>query len=153
MVGRFPCVESEPLSLPRPPARASEAFLSTIAQGMWAEEKLIEAINSTGKLIAVRYGQSRYNGELISSKEAWKKYIEKVYSQMSIYGKRIDLLVFRKEDIADLDIPTDISERYEEDIKDIVFKAVAGLECHPSSYYYDIYCSVENIVLCRKSYT
>ncbi len=139
MVEKFPCEESEPLSLPRPPARASEAFLSTIAQGMWAEEKLIEAINSTDKLIAIRYGQSRYNGELISNKEAWQKYIERVYSQMSIYGKRPDLLIFRKEDIVDLDIPTDISERDEEDIKDIVFKAVAGIECRSSSYYYDIY--------------
>ena len=69
MVEEFPCIKSEPLELPRPPARASEAFLSTIAQGMWAEEKLMEAINSSPHLRAIKYGQSRYNHELISSKE------------------------------------------------------------------------------------
>ncbi|HDD45432.1 MAG TPA: AccI family restriction endonuclease [Candidatus Desulfofervidus auxilii] len=94
MPEEFPCIKCEPIKLPRPPARATEAFLSTIAQGMWAEEKLMEAINSTSQLIAIKYGQSRYNHELISNKEAWKKYVTKVYSQMSKFGKRPDILIF-----------------------------------------------------------
>ena len=69
MSEEFPCVKGEPIKLPRPLARASEAFLSTIAQGMWAEQKLMEAINSTPHLIAIKYGQSRYDHELISNKE------------------------------------------------------------------------------------
>lgn len=138
MPEEFPCIKSEPLKLPRPPARASEAFLSTIAQGMWAEEKLMEAINSSPHLRAIKYGQSRYNHELISSKEAWKKYVTKVYSQMSKFGKRPDILIFRKEDVP-IDLPQDISERNEEEIKDVVFKSLAGIECRSSSYYYDEY--------------
>ena len=138
MVEEFPCIKSEPLELPRPPARASEAFLSTIAQGMWAEEKLMEAINSSPHLRAIKYGQSRYNHELISSKEAWKEYVTKVYSQMSKFGKRPDILIFRKEDVP-ADTPQDISEKEEEEIKDIVFKSIAGIECRSSSYYYDEY--------------
>lgn len=138
MTERFPCIESEPLKLPRPPARASEAFLSTIAQGMWAEQKLMEAINAHPALRAIKYGQSRYNHELISSKEAWKRYVKKVYSQMSKFGKRPDILVFKKEDVPP-DLPQDISEKNEEEIKDIVFKSIAGIECRSSSYYYDEY--------------
>lgn len=138
MSEEFPCIKSALLKLPRPPARASEAFLSTIAQGMWAEEKLMESINSHPYLRAIKYGQSRYNHELISSKEAWRKYIEKIYSQMSKFGKRPDILIFEREDLPQ-DIPQDISERDEEEIKDIVFKSIAGIECRSSSYYYDEY--------------
>jgi hypothetical protein len=138
MSERFPCIESELLKLPRPPARASEAFLSTIAQGMWAEEKLMEAINPIPQFIAVKYGQSRYNHELISSKSAWKNYVTKIYAQMSKYGKRPDILIFRRDKIS-INLPEDISEKDEEDIKDIVFKSIAGIECRSSSYYYDEY--------------
>jgi hypothetical protein len=134
----FPCKKSKPLTLPRPPAKASEAFLSTIAQGMWAEEKLREAINSSLQFIAIKYGQSRYNHELISSKDAWKSYVTKVYAQMSKYGKRPDLLVFKK-DAFSLNLPQDISEKDEESIKDVVFKSIAGIECRSSSYYYNNY--------------
>jgi len=138
MSEKFPCIEREPLKLPKPPARASEAFLSTIAQGMWAEEKLIEAINSIPQFVAVRYGQSRYDHELISSKSAWKNYVTKLYEQMSKYGKRPDILVFRRDDTS-LSLPKDISEKDEECIKDIVYKSIAGIECRSSSYYYDEY--------------
>jgi hypothetical protein len=134
----FHCKESNPLTLPRPPATASEAFLSTIAQGMWAEEKLREAINSTLQFVAIKYGQSRYNHELISSKDAWKNYVTRVYAQMSKYGKRPDLLIFKKDAIT-LNLPQDISEECEESIKDIVFRSIAGIECRSSSYYYDEY--------------
>jgi len=127
-----------PLRLPRPPATASEAFLSTIAQGMWAEEKLREAINSVPQFIAIKYGQSRYNHELISNKDAWKNYVAKVYAQMSKYGKRPDLLIFRRDTVS-LNLREDISEEDEESIKDIVFKSIAGIECRSSSYYYDEY--------------
>jgi hypothetical protein len=134
----FPCEESESLTLPKPPAKASEAFLSTIAQGMWAEEKLREAINSSLQFIAIKYGQSRYNHELISSKDTWKDYVTKVYAQMSKYGKRPDLLVFKK-DAFSLNLPQDISEKDEESIKDVVFRSIAGIECRSSSYYYNDY--------------
>jgi hypothetical protein len=141
MSEKFPCINSESLKLPRPPARATEAFLSTIAQGMWAEEKLMEAINSTLQFIAVKYGQSRYNHELISGKNAWQKYVTKLYSQMSQYGKRPDILVFRKDNalLNLLSKSKDISEEDEENIKDIVYKSIAGIECRSSSYYYDEY--------------
>jgi len=139
MPKEFPCIKSEPLKLPTPPARASEAFLSTIAQGMWAEEKLMEAINSSPGLRAIKYGQSRYNHELISSKEAWKKYVTKVYSQMSKFGKRPDILIFEKDDNVLIGLPQDISEKNEEEIKHVVFKSLAGIECRSSSYYYDEY--------------
>ena len=138
MSEKFPCIKSKPLKLPRPPTRASEAFLSTIAQGMWAENKLIEAINSTPYFVAIKYGQSRYNHELISNKWAWQRYVKKVYLQMSKYGKRPDILIFRKDDVPP-DLPRDISEKEEEEIKEIVFKSIAGIECRSSSYYYDEY--------------
>jgi len=134
---QFPCKITPPLELPRPPAVASEAFLSTIAQGMWAEEKVIEAVNSTTHLFAIRYGQSRYDGELISKKDAWEKYVTRVYTEMKKYGKRPDVLIFKKGDI-DITI-SDISEKLEEDIKDIVFKSLAGVEVRSSSYYYEDY--------------
>jgi hypothetical protein len=136
---QFPCKNTPPLKLPKPPATASEAFLSTIAQGIWAEEKLIEAINSTAQFFAIRYGQSRYNSELISSKQAWKNYITRLYSEMSKYGKRPDVLIFQREKIDVQFIPSDISEKSEIEIKDIVFKSLAGVEVRSSSYYLDEY--------------
>ncbi|MFZ8830798.1 MAG: AccI family restriction endonuclease [Thermodesulfobacteriaceae bacterium] len=135
----FPCKETPPLKLPRPPAVASEAFLSTIAQGMWAEEKIIEAVNSTTQFFAIRYGQSRYDGELISKKDAWKNYVTRVYTEMSKYGKRPDVLIFKKDGIDIKSIPPDISEKPEDEIRDIVFKSLVGFEVRSSSYYYEEY--------------
>jgi len=106
---------------------------------MWAEEKIIEAVNSTMQFFAIRYGQSRYDGELISKKDAWKNYVTRVYTEMSKYGKRPDVLIFKK-DYADIkSIPPDISEKPEDEIKDIVFKSLAGFEVRSSSYYYEEY--------------
>jgi hypothetical protein len=57
---------------------------------------------------------------------------------MSKYGKRPDLLIFKK-DAFSLNLPQDISEKDEEIIKDIVFRSIAGIECRSSSYYYNDY--------------
>jgi hypothetical protein len=138
MSKEFPCKQSPPLALPKPPARATEAFLSTIAQGIWAEEKLMEALNATQQFIAIKYGQSRYNHDLISSKDAWKNYIRRLYAQMSNYGKRPDVLVFRRDETT-VNLPKDISEEDEIKVKDIVFRSILGIECRSSSYYYNNY--------------
>ena len=141
---RFPCKSTPPLKLPKPPGAASEAFLSTIAQGRWAEEKVMEALSIDGEFIGIRYGQSRYNHDLILNRTNWKKYIKKVYDQMAKYGKRPDVLVFRRSDADVIEIPPngDISEELEEKIYHIVFKSIVGVECRSSAYYYDKYIKV-----------
>ena len=73
------CPKTPPLKLGRPPARASEGFLSTIAQGMWAEEVFRNALNEVPGLKAIKYGPSRWNHELIGSKEAWQRYVHNLY--------------------------------------------------------------------------
>lgn len=134
------CPKTRPIKLRRPPARASEEFLSTIAQGMWAEERMREAINEVPQLLAIKYGPSRYNHELISNKQNWQRYVSWLYQQMSIYGKRPDLLVFRRDEYS-RDFPSDLSEISEESIQHIVRKAIVGIECRSSSYFYDEYVS------------
>lgn len=136
-IRKFPCRETPQLDLGKPPAVASEGFLSTMAQGMWAEEKLMEALSEDGEFTGIRYGQSRYNHNLISSKEEWKRYINKVYSQMAKYGKRPDILILKKSDANG--VPKDISEESEEKIYCIVFKSIAAVECRSSAYYYGKY--------------
>jgi len=132
------CPRTPPLKLPRPPAVAKEEFLTTIAQGMWAEEVLRKAVNNVPELRAIKYGPSRYDGELISNRGKWKEYITRLYRRMSIYGKRPDLLVFKRHSIPE-DVPDDISEEDEEAVKSIVSKAIAAFECRSSAYYYEQY--------------
>lgn len=112
----------------RPPSRASEAFLSTMAQGQWAEEKTRETINSHPSLAAIKYGQSRVS---FKDKREFKEYWEKLHEQIMTFGKRPDVLVFKKG-IVSKDL--DLSGRDEEEIMEIVKKSIAGLECRSSTW-------------------
>ena len=77
----------------KPPQFRGLDFLMRWMQGRWSEERIINAINDTEEYRAVPYGISRvYIGD---SKETIKEYWEK-YSKIEKYGKRPDIVVFKK---------------------------------------------------------
>jgi hypothetical protein len=112
-----------------------------MAQGRWAEDKAIQTINNHPSLRAIRYGQSRIS---FVGKEQFLEYWLKLHEQVQTYGKRPDVLIFRKED--DLNCPDDISERDEEEVMKIVEKAIAGLECRSSTWILEKYRKARGIL-------
>lgn len=118
--------------IPRP--RGSD-FLMRFSQGRWSEDRIIEAINSQTKYAAIRYGLSMVGP---TDPARWKEHWLQ-YQDFTAYGKRPDLLLFKKavarrvlrdpttgkpiEDL--LTVPDNL-------VGEIIANAVAGLECENS---------------------
>jgi hypothetical protein len=117
----------------KPPGRISVGFLQTMAQGQWAEEKVRETINAHPSLTGIKYGQSRWQ---FKNKEEFIKYWERLHAQVTQYGKRPDILVFEKGQVSE---NLDLSERDEENVREIVEKSIAGLECRSSTWLLEKY--------------
>ncbi|WP_081947207.1 AccI family restriction endonuclease [Thermococcus eurythermalis] len=101
-------------------------------QGRWAEEKVYESINSTGTLVALYYGRS---GVGPSDKSKVSEYWQE-YKSIEKYGKRPDILVFKREVYEDLknELPEDLTVVPEDDIEDIVKKSLGGIEVEMSMW-------------------
>jgi len=80
-------------------------FLMRFQQGRWSEDRIIDGINNTSDYRAVPYGISRVYVE--SGQETKEQYWKK-YSSIESYGKRPDIVVFRR-DVYDL-IKSKLSE-------------------------------------------
>jgi hypothetical protein len=119
-----------------PPPRGFD-FLIRNEQGRWAEELVIETINNETDFKAVRYGVSR--AVVVKSYDKWVEYWKK-YQSVEKYGKRPNVLVFRKNTFREFEeelkrysesfgdaslIPEEIWENY-------VRKAVCALEVEMS---------------------
>ena len=70
-------------------------FLMRWSQGQWSEDRLIQAVNETGKYFALPYGPSGTAPEGIREFELYFERLEKAGLGKL---KRPDLLLFRKED-------------------------------------------------------
>jgi len=66
-------------------------FLINWSMGSWSEDRVLEAINDTGRYIAVRYGISRVGP---FSFEEYAKYYQRLRQRVYLHGKRPDLIVF-----------------------------------------------------------
>lgn len=74
----------------RAPRPRGVDFLINWSMGSWSEERVLDAINSTGKYVAFRYGVSRVGPFTF---EEFTKYYERL-KRAYLHGKRPDLIVF-----------------------------------------------------------
>ena len=112
------------------PTQTFSEFLINREQGDWAEDLIFKAINEIENgIVAVRYGKS---DQIVAGEPGFKEFYEKYQDELDAIGKRPDLLVFRKNDF---DFSTfDISHFDDNELKQIVPKAIAGLEIRSSSF-------------------
>lgn len=117
------------------PTQAFSEFLTNREQGDWAEDLIFRAINEIKNgIIAVRYGKS---DQIVAGEPRFKEFYEKYQDELDTIGKRPDLLIFRKCDFGYSTL--DISHFDDNELNNIVPKAIAGLEIRSSSFLVNRY--------------
>jgi len=112
------------------PTQAFSEFLTNREQGDWAEDLIFRAINEIENgIVAVRYGKS---DQIVAGEPGFKEFYEKYQDELDTIGKRPDLLIFRKNDFKFSTF--DISHFDDNELKQVVPKAIAGLEIRSSSF-------------------
>ncbi len=125
----------------RMPTQVSSNFITNKEQGDWAERLMLSAINQTSKnYIAVQYGKS---DDLIAGDDGFPEFYEEYQKELDSIGKRPDLLIFKKDDYIS-QWEEDISSFSEEQLHNIVPKAIAGLEIRSSAFLIEKYDSEMN---------
>lgn len=112
-------------------------FLMRWSQGVWSENRLIEAVNQTDKYFAIPYGPS--GTAPTDNVRAFELYFERLEEAGLGKIKRPDLLVFKKSDEQEvnkiLESVGGIQELpfiVEEKLKSLLEKAVIAVECENS---------------------
>ena len=112
-------------------------FLMRWSQGVWSENRLIEAVNQTEKYFAIPYGPS--GTAPTDDVRAFELYFERLEAAGLGKIKRPDLLVFRKSDEREVkkilesvggvqELPFTVEEK----LKPLLKKAVIAVECENS---------------------
>ncbi|MGA2863752.1 MAG: AccI family restriction endonuclease [Verrucomicrobiota bacterium] len=114
-------------------------FLMRWSQGLWSEERLTQAVNSTGKYFALPYGPSGTAPD--KDVRAFELYFERLEQAGLGHIKRPDLLVYRIQDKAKVDSAvrqlgglSELPFTPEADAKmqDLLEHAVVAVECENS---------------------
>ena len=114
-------------------------FLMRWSQGVWSEERLTQAVNSTGKFFAHPYGPSSTAPD--NDVRAFELYFERLEKAGLGHIKRPDLLVFRVADKARIDLIvkqlgglSELPFTTEEDgrMQELLAHAVIAVECENS---------------------
>jgi hypothetical protein len=112
-------------------------FLMRWSQGVWSENRLIEAVNQTDKYFAIPYGPS--GTAPTDNVRAFELYFERLEEAGLGKIKRPDLLVFKKSDEKEvnkiLENVGGIQELpfiVEEKLKSLLEKAIIAVECENS---------------------
>ena len=114
-------------------------FLMRWSQGVWSEERLTEAVNSTGKYFALPYGPSGTAPD--NDVRAFELYFERLDKAGLGNIKRPDLLIYRIRDKAKVDSAvkklkglSELPFTPEDDAKmrDLLDHAVVAVECENS---------------------
>lgn len=112
-------------------------FLMRWSQGVWSEERLIDAVNETGQFFAIPYGPSGTapNDDV----RAFELYFERLERAGLGQIKRPDLLLFRKSDQLFVENTVEKMGGIEElpfhpeyDLQLLVLKSVIAVECENS---------------------
>ena len=121
------------------PTQAFSEFLTNKKQGDWAETTLRNAINREyNDLIAVKYGMDM---ELVAGDPGFSEFYNKYQDDLDSIGKKPDLLVFKKKDY-DFRLGDNLCIYRDEDIEELVKKALFGIEVRSSSFLnneYELY--------------
>lgn len=114
-------------------------FLMRWSQGVWSEERLTQAVNSTGKYIALPYGPSSTAPD--NDVREFELYFERLENAGLGHMKRPDLLVFRAQDkgavegiVAQLKGLSELPFTPEDDarIQKLLSRALIAVECENS---------------------
>lgn len=114
-------------------------FLMRWSQGVWSEERIIQAVNETGEFLAIPYGPSGTAPD--DDVRAFELYLERLEAAGLGAIKRPDLLVFRKSDqilvtniVEGLGGLSELPFTPEDDksIKAMLAKVIVGVECENS---------------------
>lgn len=115
---------------PPRPSLASSEFLINRNMGDWSEGLVKTSIeSSTKEYIALKYGRSQ---NLVAGEPGFSKFYDDYEVELDDFGKRPDLLVFRKGDYYRKS--KDLSKTSNDDISELVPRAILGLEVRSSSY-------------------
>jgi len=108
---------------------ASSEFLINKNQGDWAEDLILSSFPLSDGYIMVKYGRA---GDKVAGEEGFERFYAEYQNELDEYGKRPDLLIFRKQDYTRTD--TDLSSVSNQELLCLVPRAVAGLEVRSSSF-------------------
>lgn len=118
----------------RPPTMASSEFLTNKEQGDWAEQIVLNAVNThSTEYCAVQYGHS---DNLAAGDPGFAEFYSEYQDELNNIGKKPDLLIFRRSDAP-------VTNRLDVD-DDIVRKAIAAIEVRSSSFLANRYASFMN---------
>tara|TARA_B100000965_G_scaffold161244_1_gene134359 strand:- start:282 stop:1175 length:894 start_codon:yes stop_codon:yes gene_type:complete len=116
----------------RPPTDANSEFLANRAMGDWAENLIINQVNSDKKYIALRYG----NEETISAgEEGFKDFYISLKKEVLKFGKRPDLLIFDKN----YNKEKNLSNLNTLDAKEYVEECLTSIEIRSSKFESEVY--------------
>ncbi|WP_129630538.1 AccI family restriction endonuclease [Candidatus Oscillochloris fontis] len=112
-------------------------FLMRWSQGVWSEERIVQAVNATNLYYAVPYGPSGTAPD--HDVREFELYFERLDAAGLGKIKRPDLLVFRKNDqsVVDMIIDelgglTELPFISEDNMKELLKKAIVAIECENS---------------------
>ncbi len=112
-------------------------FLMRWSQGVWAENRLTDAVNETAEYFALPYGPS--GTAPTDDVRAYELYFERLEAAGLGSVKRPDLLIFREKDRAFVEQTTakfggvaELPFVLESDLKELISKALLAIECENS---------------------
>jgi len=112
-------------------------FLMRWSQGVWSENRLVEAVAATGRYFALPYGPSGTAPE--GDVRAHELYFERLEKAGLGALKRPDLLIIRRQDqkavegfVASIGGEEELPFTPEEDLQEIMSRAIIGIECETS---------------------
>lgn len=113
----------------RPPTTANSEFLTNREQGDWAEQIVLQAINSNSdEYSAVQYGRRE---DIPAGDPRFADFYAAYQDELNNIGKRPDLLIFHRSEIGDIE-SSDLDN-------EVVRKAVAAIEVRSSSFLVEKY--------------
>ena len=135
LISSFPIEIDTDIQLKKnPPTMASSDFLTNKEQGDWAEQIVLNAVNThSTEYCAVQYGRS---DDLAAGDPGFAEFYSEYQDELNNIGKKPDLLIFRRSDAPDTDC-SDIDD-------DIVREAIAAIEVRSSSFLVNKYASFMN---------
>jgi hypothetical protein len=131
----FSSSDAPPEKQPRVPTDARSEFLANRAMGDWAENILAESINKSNTLKVSHYGNSE---RIAAGEDGFKDYYLSALEEVRKFGKRPDLLVFKKN----IDVPSDLSSHPVPNSDAFVQKSFSSIEVRSSKFEAQTYMKV-----------
>ena len=124
----------------RLPTMANSEFLTNKAQGDWAEQIVLRAINSNSdEYSAVQYGR---RDDIAAGDPGFAEFYAAYQDELNNIGKKPDLLIFRRSQIGNNIESSDLDN-------EVIRKAVAAIEVRSSSFLAEKYSAFMEKRICE----